>query len=207
MRLADLLSPLLLYQVNGDSSVEVTGIQTDSRKVKSGDLFVCLPGFTVDGHDFAPDAVRRGASVVLGEKRIAVDVPCVVVPDSRRALAVLADAYFGRPTSRLRLIGVTGTNGKTTVTHLLDQILCDAGYRTGRIGTINRKIGDRVEALPNTTPDVLDLQESFYRMLQAGCGLCDDRSLFACARYGKGPRMPVPHRRFYEFIAGSPGLS
>ncbi len=165
MLLKELLAPLLPVRVIGDDSVKITGLTADSRKVKPGDLFICLSGFTVDGHAFAEQAVRQGAAAVLAQKEL--DLPgttLVLVPDTRRAMALVADRFYGSPTQELKLIGVTGTNGKTTTTHLIDKILRDQQKRTGLIGTIHMRIGDDFCEVKNTTPDVLELQHSFRRM-------------------------------------------
>ncbi|MEJ8544589.1 UDP-N-acetylmuramoyl-L-alanyl-D-glutamate--2,6-diaminopimelate ligase [Brevibacillus borstelensis] len=164
MLLRDLLAPLLPVSATGDDSIEITGITADSRKVKPGFLFVCLSGFTVDGHTFAAQAVERGAVAVLAQKDVDVPATIVRVPDTRRAMAMLADRFYGSPTRELKVIAVTGTNGKTTTTHLIDKILSDQKKRTGLIGTIHMRIGDVAEEVKNTTPDALELQESFRRM-------------------------------------------
>lgn len=164
MLLRDLLSPLLQKKVNGDDSIEITGLTADSRQVKPGFLFICLTGYTVDGHSFAAKAVELGAVAVLTQRELEVDATLVQVGDTRRAMAILADRFFGSPTRELKLIGVTGTNGKTTTTHLIDKILRDQKKQTGLIGTIHMRIGDVSEEVKNTTPDVIDLQSSFRRM-------------------------------------------
>ncbi|QRG65767.1 UDP-N-acetylmuramoyl-L-alanyl-D-glutamate--2,6-diaminopimelate ligase [Brevibacillus choshinensis] len=164
MFLRDLLMPLLPVTIAGDDSMEITGLTADSRQVKPGYLFVCLTGYTVDGHSFAAQAVQRGAVAVLSEKDLDVPATIVKVPDTRRAMAMLADRFYGSPTRELKLIGVTGTNGKTTTTHLIDKILRDQSKQTGLIGTIHMRIGDVTEDVKNTTPDALDLQKSFRRM-------------------------------------------
>lgn len=164
MFLRDLLKPLLPVKVAGDDSMEITGLTADSRQVKPGYLFVCLTGYTVDGHTFAAQAVSNGAVAVLAEQDLDVPATIVRVPDTRRAMAMLADRFFGSPTRELKLISVTGTNGKTTTTHLIDKILRDQGKQTGLIGTIHMRIGDVTEEVKNTTPDAVDLQKSFRRM-------------------------------------------
>jgi UDP-N-acetylmuramoyl-L-alanyl-D-glutamate--2,6-diaminopimelate ligase len=166
MLLKDLLVSLLPVRAVGNDSLEIKGMTADSRKVKPGDLFICLPGFTVDGHAFAGKAVEQGAVAVLAERELTLPdtVAQVIVPDTRRAMAQLADRFFGSPTRELKLIGVTGTNGKTTTTHLIDKILRDQEKRTGLIGTIHMRIGDVYEEVKNTTPDALELQHSFRRM-------------------------------------------
>lgn len=168
MQLKELLAPLLLVQVSGDDNKTITGISMDSRKVKPGDLFICLTGFTVDGHLYAEQAVAKGAVAILSERELNVDATVAIVPDTRRAMAIVADLFFQSPTKALKLIGVTGTNGKTTTTHLIDKILSDQKKRTGLIGTIHMRIGDVYEEVKNTTPDVLDLQSSFRRMREIG---------------------------------------
>jgi UDP-N-acetylmuramoyl-L-alanyl-D-glutamate--2,6-diaminopimelate ligase len=164
MLLRDLLAPLLPVSVTGDDSIEITGLTADSRKVKPGDLFICLSGFTVDGHTFAAKAVEQGAAAIVTEKELDLPATIVRVPDTRRAMAMLADDFYGSPTHELKLIGVTGTNGKTTTTHLIDKILRDQQKKTGLIGTIHMRIGDEYEEIKNTTPDAIELQKSFRRM-------------------------------------------
>ncbi|KMZ40169.1 UDP-N-acetylmuramoyl-L-alanyl-D-glutamate--2,6-diaminopimelate ligase [Brevibacillus brevis] len=164
MFLRDLLMPLLPVTVSGDDSMEITGLTADSRQVKPGYLFVCLTGYTVDGHTFAAQAVKNGAVAVLSEQDLDVPATIVKVPDTRRAMAMLADRIFGSPTKEVKVIGVTGTNGKTTTTHLIDKILRDQSKQTGLIGTIHMRIGDVTEEVKNTTPDAIDLQRSFRRM-------------------------------------------
>jgi UDP-N-acetylmuramoyl-L-alanyl-D-glutamate--2,6-diaminopimelate ligase len=166
MLLKDLLVSLLPVRTVGNDSIEITGLTADSRKVKPGDLFICLVGFTVDGHAFAEKAVEQGAAAVLVERELPLpaSVVQIVVPDTRRAMAQLADRFYGSPTRELKLIAVTGTNGKTTTTHLIDKILRDRQKRTGLIGTIHMRIGDTCENVKNTTPDALELQHSFRRM-------------------------------------------
>ncbi|USG67556.1 UDP-N-acetylmuramoyl-L-alanyl-D-glutamate--2,6-diaminopimelate ligase [Brevibacillus ruminantium] len=168
MLLRDLLAPLLPVSVIGEDSIEITSLTADSRKVKPGCLFVCLTGFTVDGHQYAAQAVENGAVAILAEKDVDVPATVVRVPDTRRAMAMLADRFYGSPTRQLKVIGVTGTNGKTTTTHLIDKILRDQKKKTGLIGTIHMRIGEVTEEIKNTTPDALELQESFRRMCDIG---------------------------------------
>lgn len=168
MKLSELLSPLAFYQAKGECDIEITGIATDSRKVKPGNLFVALRGFTVDGHDFIQQAQEKGAVAYLVEEERDTPQVSIRVSDTTRALAIVAAQFYGHPTSRLRLLGVTGTNGKTTVTHLVEQILNDAGHPTGIIGTIQMRMGEYVEEVKNTTPDALELQRMFAIMLDKG---------------------------------------
>lgn len=168
VKLTDLLNGLALYRLEGMKDVTVNGIEHDSRKVSTGDLFICMRGLTVDGHAFAEQAVQNGAVGLVVEERQNADVPQVVVPDSRRAMAVLASRFYGYPSERVRVIGVTGTNGKTTTTHLIDRILSTWGKTAGLIGTIETRVGARVWDARNTTPEALELQQYLHEMDRAG---------------------------------------
>jgi UDP-N-acetylmuramoyl-L-alanyl-D-glutamate--2,6-diaminopimelate ligase len=168
MQLEQLLEPLALWKAEGDVRTEITGLEIDSRKVKPGDVFICLPGFTVDGHDFAAKAVAQGAVAIVAQRPVNVNVPVVYVPDTKRAMAVLADRFYGQPTHEMKVIGVTGTNGKTTTTHLIERILREAGHPTGIIGTIEMRMGDEVREVKNTTPEALDLHKAFRWMKDRG---------------------------------------
>ncbi|MFC4076536.1 UDP-N-acetylmuramoyl-L-alanyl-D-glutamate--2,6-diaminopimelate ligase [Salinithrix halophila] len=169
MRLEKLCNSLVLGSVSGDRDTEIHGIQTASRQVQPGDLFIALRGFTVDGHRFIPEALENGAAALVVEEEITADVPVIRVPDTRRAMAVFSDVFYRRPTSDLKLIGITGTNGKTTTAHLIRHILQNQGQKTGLIGTINMQIGEDVFPVKNTTPEVIELQRSFRRMVDEGC--------------------------------------
>ncbi|MBS4172422.1 UDP-N-acetylmuramoyl-L-alanyl-D-glutamate--2,6-diaminopimelate ligase [Bacillus sp. FJAT-49736] len=144
---------------------EVNELVQDNRKVTTGDLFICIKGLTVDGHQFAEDAANRGAVAILAEKPLDVSIPVIVVPDTKRAMAILADYFYGQPTKQLKLIGITGTNGKTTTSHLIEQLIRDANEKSGLIGTMYMRIGDRVVETKNTTPDSLTLQSTFKQMV------------------------------------------
>jgi len=156
--------------VLGDPDIEIGGVHYDSRVVQPGDLFACLPGTKVHGHRFIPDVVAAGAAAVLVEDATLAPggVTTVIAPDSREALAWISAAFYGHPADALTLVGVTGTNGKTTVTTLLRHILQAAGYPTGLIGTMAYHIGDKVLKAPNTTPMSRDLQELLAMMRDAG---------------------------------------
>jgi UDP-N-acetylmuramoyl-L-alanyl-D-glutamate--2,6-diaminopimelate ligase len=155
--LAEAVGDLLLER-RGDGGVEVTGLSYDSRGVQQGDLFFAVPGAISDGARFAPVAMERGAAALMTEKPLDLDVPQVVVRDARRGMARAAAAFYGRPAEGLTLLGVTGTNGKTTTVFLLESILRAAGYITGLIGTIETRVGDRVRPGVRTTPESVDLQ-------------------------------------------------
>jgi UDP-N-acetylmuramoyl-L-alanyl-D-glutamate--2,6-diaminopimelate ligase len=165
MKLQTLLSYLHDFTTYVGENPTITSIEMDSRQVKKGSLFICIKGFTVDGHDFAEQAVKNGAVAIVAERKVDVEVPVIIVRDSKRAMAVLADAFYGQPTHQLHLIGVTGTNGKTTTTHIIEHIFRKAKKKTGLIGTINIKIGDETYDVQNTTPESLVLQKTFKQMV------------------------------------------
>jgi UDP-N-acetylmuramoyl-L-alanyl-D-glutamate--2,6-diaminopimelate ligase len=152
--------------------VPIAGLAYRSESVTPGALFFCVPGFVVDGHQFAPDAVRQGASALVCERPLGTGVPEVVVPSVREAMGPLAAAFSGRPTARLRVVGITGTNGKTTTAFLTRHVLEAAGVPTGLLGTVHSVVGGRVEEVERTTPEAIDLQATFARMLAEGDEAC-----------------------------------
>jgi UDP-N-acetylmuramoyl-L-alanyl-D-glutamate--2,6-diaminopimelate ligase len=152
--------------------VTVTDLAYDARRVGPGALFACVPGLRADGHDFAPQAVSHGAVALIVERPLDLDVPQLVVADAREAMALAADAFFGRPTRELEVIGVTGTNGKTTTAFLLFSILAAAGRRPGLLGTIENRIGGERRAASRTTAEAIDLQRTLREMLDAGDRSC-----------------------------------
>jgi len=169
MNLKELIEPIFLKKIVGNiEQIEINGIEVDSRKIQVGDLFICLPGFTVDGHEFAQAAIDKGAVALVCEKELPVNIPQIIVKSSRYAMAVLSDMFFNHPTQKLKVIGVTGTNGKTTTTHLIEKIFADGGHLSGLIGTIKMKIGDKVYDMKNTTPEAITLQKSFSEMVKVG---------------------------------------
>lgn len=168
MKLHTLLSHLRLLDYKGLENPDILSIENDNRKVVNGSLFVCIKGFTVDGHDFAELAVKEGAVAVIAEKPLSLPVPVIVVEDTRRALALLADAFYRQPSHKMHMIGITGTNGKTTTSHLIEKILSDAGQVTGLIGTMYTKIGSKQLETKNTTPESLTLQKTFHQMVEEG---------------------------------------
>ncbi len=165
MKLQQLIQNLHRFEVSSEYDPEISSIVMDSRKVIKGSLFFCIKGYTVDGHQFAKEAVAKGAVAVISEKPMNLLVPVIVVPDTMRAMAILADVFYDQPTHKLHLIGVTGTNGKTTTTHIIESIFQSHQQKTGMIGTIYMKIGNETYPVKNTTPDALTLQESFHQMV------------------------------------------
>lgn len=171
MKLSALVENLQVTVLQGSLDTEITEIVYDSRKAKEGSLFVCVSGANVDGHDFAADVAAKGAVALLVEKE--VDVPDTVtvvkVPDSRYAMAQVAAAWYDHPGDKLKVIGVTGTKGKTTTTYLVKSILENAGYKVGLIGTIETIIGEKKIPSLNTTPESHLIQKYFSEMIEAGC--------------------------------------
>jgi len=166
--LADLISNLKNKRVAGPENVDIKGMTYDSRHVEPGDLFFCLPGAKADGHDFATQALARGAAAFVVERELPLEgATQIIVADSRKTMAALAAIFYGHPARQLRMIGVTGTNGKTTTTYLIKAILEKAGLGVGLIGTIQSLIGERVIPVRNTTPESLDLQHLLRRMVDA----------------------------------------
>ncbi len=169
MKLCDLLKDIAVIACNADMEMEISGVSYDSRHTKEGELFVAMTGYETDGHRFVPTAREKGAACVLCEKRID-DGACIVVADSRAALAQLGRNWYGDPAASMTMIGVTGTNGKTTTTYLLKDILEKArGAKVGLIGTNQNMIGETVLPTERTTPESFELQGLFRRMADEGC--------------------------------------
>jgi UDP-N-acetylmuramyl-tripeptide synthetase len=156
-------------RLSGGGAVEVSQVTHDSRRVAAGSLFVAVRGLAVDGNQFVEAARKKGAVAVVSEEPARPGGPWVQVPDARAALAVLSAAVLGDPSARLQLVGVTGTNGKTTTTYLIDAALRACGHRTGLLGTIQYRIADRLAEAVRTTPEASDLQGLFAEMVEAGC--------------------------------------
>ncbi len=166
------LGSLLTGVPSSIAAVEISALAYDNRDARPGTLFFCVPGFARDGHDFAPDAVARGAAALVVERPLELDVPQVRVPAARAAMAPAAAAFYGDPTARLQTVGVTGTNGKTTTAFLVRALL-EAGRRpTGLLGTVKSVIGGVENDVERTTPEAIDLQRTFRAMLDAGDRAC-----------------------------------
>lgn len=171
--LGELLKEISFECLHGNLEREITDIVYDSRKVKEGCLFVCIPGAKADGHVYAADAVKAGAGALLVEHETKLpegtDVTVIRVEDTRYAMAFVSAAYFGHPAERMKIIGITGTKGKTTTTYLVKSILEQAGRKVGLIGTIEIIIGDTHIHAENTTPQSYLIQKYFRMMADAGC--------------------------------------
>ena len=172
MNLERVIAALAPTDVVHRAPVEISDLAYDTRAVGPGALFFCVPGERHDGHTFARDAVQRGATALVVQRPLELDVSQVVVPDARRAMAQAAVVFFREPTRELEVAGVTGTNGKTTTTFLLHSILAAAGRRPGLLGTIESRIGGERRPAIRTTPEAIDLQRAFREMLEAGDRSC-----------------------------------
>ena len=170
MKLSEILQDLDGVRFHADESMEIIGLENDSRAVEPGFAFVAVRGFETDGHKYIPQAVERGAAVVICEEAPTVEVPYVLVPDSRKALARTACRFYGDPSSKMTVIGVTGTNGKTTTTYLVKHLLEEILHaKVGLIGTNGNMIGQETLHSERTTPESIELQRLFAQMLAAGC--------------------------------------
>ena len=171
MKLTQLLERLEYEVVQGDDQIEVTELINDSRKVTEGSVFVCISGAVSDGHAYVQQVAEKGAAAVIVEKDVEAPegLTVIKVENTRYALALTSAAYFGYPAEKLKVIGITGTKGKTTTTYMVKSILENAGYKVGLIGTIEAIIGDKVIPAKNTTPESYVIQEYFHEMAEAGC--------------------------------------
>ncbi len=169
MKLKQIVSQIDYATVIGNGEVEIKGIAIDSKQVRRGQIFIALRGINTDGNDYIAEAIMRGAVAVVSEVTI-VDLPVtlVVVNDARSSLAKICSAYYCHPEKSLKFIGVTGTNGKTTVTHLIKGILDKNGYKTGLIGTLGAYYGDNYSETSLTTPDPIELFSTLSDMVSAG---------------------------------------
>jgi UDP-N-acetylmuramoyl-L-alanyl-D-glutamate--2,6-diaminopimelate ligase len=172
VRLDELAAATAGARIVGDGSVEIGSPAYDSRKVGPGTLFFCVPGEKSDGHDFGPAAVAAGAAGLVVERELELDVAQVVVDDARAAMAPIAARFYGDPTAELQVVGVTGTNGKTTTAFLVREILEAAGTQCGLLGTVKQVVGGAEEEVERTTPEAIDLQATFRRMLDRGDRAC-----------------------------------
>jgi UDP-N-acetylmuramoyl-L-alanyl-D-glutamate--2,6-diaminopimelate ligase len=172
MQLERLIAALAPTDVVGGAAVEIRELAYDAREVPRGSLFFCIRGATADGHDFAAEAVERGAEALVVERPLGLDVPQLVVPSVRAAMPRAAVEFFGDPTAQLPVAAITGTNGKTTTAFLLWSILSAAGRRPGLLTNVERKVGTEVRAVGLNTPESIDLQRLFRQMLDGGNAGC-----------------------------------
>lgn len=174
MKLKDLLKGLDYTILNGSENIDIIKVEYDSRKVQEGDLFFCIEGFKVDGHKFAYTSVKNGAAAIVCQREIEGELPCTIikVEDSRKAMSVISANYYGNPSEKFKLIGITGTNGKTTSTFMIKSILEEASNKVGLIGTIANYIGNKKMHAERTTPESLELQGLFNEMNIEGIDYC-----------------------------------
>jgi UDP-N-acetylmuramoyl-L-alanyl-D-glutamate--2,6-diaminopimelate ligase len=170
MKLSQLIKGIDIMNLSADNAGEVSTLCYAADKCENGSMFVAVRGLAHDGHDFIADAVNRGARYIVHEKDIQIPsgVIAIKVSNSRRALGVLAKNYFGNPSARLCLVGVTGTNGKTTTTYILESILAHAGFKCGVLGTVNYRYNNKIYPAPNTTPESYEMQKILRTMADEG---------------------------------------
>jgi UDP-N-acetylmuramoyl-L-alanyl-D-glutamate--2,6-diaminopimelate ligase len=170
MKLARLIEGLDIINISGETSGEVSTVCFSADKCNRGSLFVAIPGLKNDGHDFISEAITRGAQFVVYEKDLQLpsEVTAIKISDSRRALSILAKNFFGNPSGNLVLVAVMGTNGKTTITYLLESILKEAGFKCGVLGTVNYRYNNKVYPAPNTTPESYEMQKILRDMADDG---------------------------------------
>ncbi len=168
MKLSELITNLDVKKMYGDLNLNIKGIYHDSRKIRRDFLFICIKGFSFDGHNFLEEAVSRGAVALVVEKEIPPrpSITIIEVDDSRKALAILANKFYDFPSRKLKLIGITGTNGKTTITYMLRAIFQEAGLRTGLLGTAQNIVGDDINSSKMTTMESIDLQKTLEEMVR-----------------------------------------
>ena len=171
VRLDKLLERLEYEAVQGSDEIEITTLINDSRKVEEGSVFVCISGAVSDGHKYIPDVAAKGAAAVVVEREVEApeNVTVIRVADTRYALALMSAAYFDYPAEKMKVIGITGTKGKTTTTYMIKSILDSVGYKVGLIGTIEAIIGDKKIPAANTTPESYTIQKYFAQMVEEGC--------------------------------------
>lgn len=174
MKIIELLEKVTYRCLQGNIETEVEQLVFDSRQVTPNSIYVCIPGTIVDGHKFIANAIEAGAKVIVVTKEVKVsnDITVILVEDARVALAYMSAAFFHYPANKMKVIGITGTKGKTTTAYMMKSILENAGYQVGLIGTIETIIGQERIPSKNTTPESYLIQESFSKMVEAGCDFC-----------------------------------
>jgi UDP-N-acetylmuramoyl-L-alanyl-D-glutamate--2,6-diaminopimelate ligase len=173
-QLSKLMVGVDVQAVIGVRDPQITGVAFDSRRVRPGNIFVAIKGTSTDGHDYVGQAIERGAVAIVCERpaMLAPQLPIITVADARAALATIAANFYGRPSDQLKMIGITGTNGKTTTSFMVKHILESAGEQVGLLGTVRYEMGDRIISAGRTTPESLDIQELLASMVRSGCGAC-----------------------------------
>ncbi len=206
MKLSELVQGVSGATVRGDPGTEIRGLAYHTRDVADGTLFFCVPGLSFDGHAFAAAAVEAGAAALVCERDTGVDAAQVVVPSVRRAMALMASRWYGDPSRELRVVGVTGTNGKTTTAHLVAGLFAAAGQPAGLLGTVVNRIGGVEHPVKLTTAESLDLQRMFAEMVDAGDRGVRVRGQLARPLPGQGRRHRLRRRRLQQPDARPPRL-
>lgn len=175
LKLKELANLLLVKETIGDMNVKITGLEMDSRKITNGNLFICvsgIDGFLKDRHQFVEDAVKNGAVALIVERDVNIEIPKIIVKDARYAMAVIASHFYGYPSNKMKLIGITGTNGKTTTSYLLEKILSDYGYHTGLMGNNGVKVGSKWYPTDINTQEPPTLQRNLQMMKNQNADYC-----------------------------------
>ena len=198
-KLKDILEKAGVMEISGSTDIEIHSLEFDSRKASPGCLYFAVKGAASDGHQFIKDAINSGAVAVVCEKipeNQERNVAYILVNDSSHAKAIMASTFYGNPSSLLKLVGVTGTNGKTTTVTLLHQLFQKLGYKAGLISTIQNKVHDRNLASTHTTPDPVQLNELLAQMVEEGCTHC----FMEVSSRGSAPhfRSHFPGRHFHQ---------
>src|SRR5206468_7717161 len=193
MKLERLIAALGPTEVVGRAPLEIDELAYDSRAVRPGALFFCIPGATADGHAFASAAVAAGAAAVVVERPLDLDAPQIVVPSVRDAMPRAAVEFFGDPTRELDVVGITGTSGKTTTAFLLASIFDASGWSAGLLSSIERRVGGEIRTPTLNTPEAIDLQRLFREMISAGNDVCvmEATSIASSQRRLEGTRFAV----------------
>ncbi|WP_395761615.1 UDP-N-acetylmuramoyl-L-alanyl-D-glutamate--2,6-diaminopimelate ligase [Bacillus sp. 3G2] len=175
MKLKELADLLLIKDTIGNMNVEITGLEMDSRKITSGNLFICvsgIDGFLEDRHQFVEDAVKNGAVALIAERDVNIEIPKIIVKDARYAMAIIASHFYGYPSNKIKIIGITGTNGKTTTSYLLEKILTDHGFQTGLMGNNGVKVGSKWYPTDINTQEPPILQRNLQKMKNHNTDYC-----------------------------------
>ena len=208
--LSDLIEGLAFTELQGSADIEITAVVFDSRKVERGCMFVAVKGTVSDGHDYIETAVKKGAVAVICEElpaHVTGEVDFLMVADSAIALGIVAANFYENPSAKLKLVGVTGTNGKTTIATLLYKLFRELGYKCGLLSTVENQVNGQVIASTHTTPDPVELNKLLEEMVATGCDYCFmEVSSHAIAQHRIGS-LKFSGAIFSNLTARPPGLS
>ena len=173
--LKEILYKVALTEVIGDTNISISSVEFDSRKIIEGNLFIAIKGLTVDGHNYIDQVIKKGATAIICEQlpgKIHKGITYLKVKDSGEALGIIASNYYNQPSSKLKLVGITGTNGKTTTATLLYKLFIKLGYKVGLLSTVKNQINEKIFPATHTTPDALELNKMLSKMVEQGCSYC-----------------------------------